>query len=212
MERSSPNVLMTIAIPLTFSPLPGPVVRLVTPPFTASFQSGSSRSSASRMRCCGPMIIGRSFRSVGRAPMWECSSMKPGTMIFPVASMTVAPAGTATLRPTAAMRPSRTTMVASGIGAPVAVWTVAPRTTSTCCAGRSALANARSGAVTAVRRCIVILGGGVGVNLRLPHARASGTGSRARGRRCVRSGEAGLDAHAGAQSPFRRRTSTICAT
>ena len=59
--------------------------------------------------------------------MCECASMMPGETNCPVASMTSAPAGTATFAPTAAILPSRRTTVPFGIVPFVTVSTVPPR-------------------------------------------------------------------------------------
>ena len=49
-------------------------------------------------------------------PIWVADSIQPGVTILPVASMTRAPAGTATFAPTAAILPPRITTVPRSIG------------------------------------------------------------------------------------------------
>ena len=60
------------------------------------------------------------------AAMCECASMMPGEMNLPVTSMTSAPAGIVTLAPSAAIFPSRRTIVPFGIVPRVTVTSVAP--------------------------------------------------------------------------------------
>src|SRR6185436_17951551 len=70
---------------------------------------------------------------------WPCALMMPGMMVLPAMSTRVAPAGTATLRPTAWMRPSETTIVAPSVGAaPVPSMTRAPVNATTPPAGACA--------------------------------------------------------------------------
>ena len=102
----SPHVLITMACPLDTSPLPGPVMTVVTPPFTAPFQNASSGDSTSRIRCCGPNRIGNSLRSRLSAPMWEWLSSMPGMMTMPLRSTTSASPGGGSSAPSAVITPS----------------------------------------------------------------------------------------------------------
>ena len=62
---------------------------------------------------------------IASAAVCECASMMPGVIQRPAASITSAPAGTATFAPTAAIRPSRITIVPRGIVPLLAVMMVA---------------------------------------------------------------------------------------
>ena len=65
------------------------------------------------------------------AAMCECASMMPGEMNLPVTSITSAPAGIVTLAPSAAILPSRRTMVPFGIVPRVTVTSVPPFSATT---------------------------------------------------------------------------------
>ena len=63
---------------------------------------------------------------ISRSPIWPAPSIRPGVTHLPDASMLVAPAGTARLVPTAAIRPSRMSTVALLIFGPDTGYTVPP--------------------------------------------------------------------------------------
>ena len=105
---SGPGVLFIFSAtdwPLEMMPLPERVISEVTPPESATWIMGSSRSRCStafHSAVTGPGMRARLERS--RA-MWACASISPG--ITTSASYTRASAGASTDAPTASMTPPR---------------------------------------------------------------------------------------------------------
>jgi hypothetical protein len=86
---------------------------VVTPPASCQYSVGMSWRMTSVMRTSAVIELVPSL--IASAPACECSSMIPGITYLPEASITCAPAGTATSGPTAAIFPSRITIVPRGI-------------------------------------------------------------------------------------------------
>src|SRR5688572_9051057 len=94
------------------------MLRVVRPPATARRKPESRTLSESRIRTSGWM--GADLSAPPMPPMWLWVQISPGMMIFPAASMRVAPAGTAveSAGPTASILPPRMTSVPDSIGSP----------------------------------------------------------------------------------------------
>ena len=107
-----------------------PASRTVVKPASSVSRACCAASNAASVggvsaRCC---IVLREPKK------WTWESIMPGMTVAPPTSMTRAPSGSASIRPTAAMRPPSMTTLASATGsAPVPSMSVAPVTTVVMC-------------------------------------------------------------------------------
>ena len=99
------------------------MLRVVVPPASWRYRLMPSCRSTSSIRTID--VIDSVPSLIASAAECEWASMMPGVTYLPAPSMTFAPAGTATSAPTAAILPSRMTIVPFGIVAPDAVMIVA---------------------------------------------------------------------------------------
>ena len=102
------SLITTVLPPMGFA-LPWRMFATVRPPATSRWMAMSSGLSTSPMPVIELTDVAPSL--IASLAMCECASMMPGDTNLPVASMTVAPAGACTLAPSAAILPSRSTMV-----------------------------------------------------------------------------------------------------
>ena len=133
--RSPQRSLITALCPPMVLAEPCSRLLVVTPPASWRYRLMSVASSTSATRTSATTLSLASLMPRAIA-MCECASINPGVRCIPLASTSVAPAGSASPLPTAAMRPplSSTSVFASRPAGPC-VHTVAPRISVVCSAG-----------------------------------------------------------------------------
>jgi hypothetical protein len=144
------SLMVTLLPPMGFA-LPCRMLATVRPPARSRWIAMSVGSSTSPIPVIELTVVAPSL--MASLAICECASMMPGDTNLPAASTSVAPAGTCTLGPIAAILPSRSTMVPLLMVPRVTVTSVALRIATTpavcACAPGRATSTERKGRTTA---------------------------------------------------------------